>query len=183
MKYTIPFLSVLSSISSQIYRQPICNFSDLSSSKQDIHNLNITFSTENQAWINSGTRAEGTSIEPKDSSKSTAKITIGRRNPPDHVFYIQQIQVSVYRRHCLLKHFNQPGIIGEIVFLADMADGSSSKDVIVPIGRGLVSDKIFEVLVNSDPEDEVKLDFEKLNQAQCHFAIHPNRYRSVSNSD
>lgn len=78
-----------------------------------------------------------------------------------------------------MKHFNQPGIIGEIVFLADMADGSSSKDVIVPIGRGLVSDKIFEVLVNSDPEDEVKLDFGKLNQAQCHFAIHPNRYRIV----
>ena len=85
-------LSLFQISTSKIFRQAICDFNQtFTDFKQDIHNRNITFSTAGQQWMNSGTRAEGTSIEPvfDDLGKSTAKVVIARRNPPDHVFFIQ----------------------------------------------------------------------------------------------
>ena len=95
----------------------------MKAARQDYHDLKISFTTAGQKWINGQTRTDdhGHSLEPVFDSEgeSLAKFTITRRNPPDHEFFIMQIQVSIYKNRCVLKHFYEKKVIGEMVFLGN----------------------------------------------------------------
>jgi len=166
------------------YRHPICYFPDdqITDAVQDWYNEEINFQTDGQPWINVGPRRWGTVIEPVSgpNGETGARIEIVRRgNEENHLFYIVLMEISIYQNHCQLQHYNHPGIIGEIVFMTNMKNGLSSKDIVVPIARGKKTDKIFKTLKKSKKDDRIELDLSKLNVNQCHFAIHPNRYRMV----